>query len=436
LTCQSPTFIDNSTNAFAITTNGDSRPTTVNPFGFTNTASEYSTTTFGGSGYLDGTGDYLSIPANAAFTFGTNDHTIEFYYYLPSTSLVGAYATQWKYSSSSTQQATNDYYFQIGTAGGSNIGLLLGGGGSWGVLIQPSVSINTFVGVWTHIAWTRSGNTFRLFFNGVQVGTGTYAGSISAQSNPMFLGQEGAGSYAGGYYSNFRVNNGTALYKANFAPPIAPVTAVANTSVLLNFTNAGIIDNAMMNNLETVGDAKISTVQSKYGTSSMYFDGTGDYLVTKFDSIFDMWRGDLTIECWAYFNSLSNAPHLWNIGESNAVREVLYVASSVLRFYSVQNSGGDAIVSSTTLSTNTWYHIALTKSSTTFTLWLNGVSQGTSTTTLYGYALPQSLALGFNNFGSSAGDYLNGYIDDFRVTRGYARYTSTFTPPTSQLAGK
>ena len=431
LTCQSPTFIDNSTNTFAITAVGNSKPTTVNPFGVTNTSSEYSTTTFGGSGYLDGTGDYLSIPANAAFTFGTNDHTIEFYYYLPSTSLASGYSTQWKYSSSSTQQATNDYYFQIGTAGGSNVGLLLGGGGSWGVLIQPSVSINTFVGVWTHIAWTRSGNTFRLFFNGVQVGTGTYAGSISAQSNPMLLGQEGAGSYAGGYYSNFRVNNGTALYTANFAPPIAPVTAVANTSMLLNFTNAGIIDNAMITNLETIADAKISTTQSKYGTSSIAFDGTGDYFTAPSNAAFTFGTGDFTIEGWFYVNSFgangfipfdnraSASAIPFNIGVNSSGNPYLY--------------DGTVVAGSSGITLNTWGHIAWVRTSGVLKMFVNGVS-------VYSAAYTVNLT-GTNctiggGVGGLAGYFLNGYIDDFRITKGYARYTSNFTPPENQLAGK
>jgi hypothetical protein len=437
LTCQSPTFIDNSTNAFTITANGDSRPTTVNPFGVTNTSSEYSTTTFGGSGYLDGTGDYLSIPANAGFTFGTNDHTIEFYYYLPSTSLASGYATQWKYSSASTQQATNDYYFQIGTAGGSNIGLLLGGGGSWGILIQPSVSINAFVGVWTHIAWTRSGNTFRLFFNGVQVGTGTYAGSISAQSNPMLLGQEGAGSYAGGYYSNFRVNNGTALYKANFAPPIAPVTAVANTSVLLNFTNAGIIDNAMMTNLETVADAKISTVQSKYGTSSMYFDGTGDYLSIPNNPSLNLSSGDWTIEAWVY--QLVNTAGA-TIVEKDGVSGSSYVQYSLGcdgggKFtIDVGSGNGTSYIQSINASgfsnqINTWYHLAAVKSGTTITLYIDGINRASATQTGTMVDGGKVAMVGYQT-GQGSGSYWNGYIDDLRITKGYARYTSNFTPPT------
>jgi hypothetical protein len=437
LTCQSPTFIDNSTNAFAITATGNPTPTTVNPFGFTNTASEYSTTTFGGSGYLDGTGDYLSIPANAAFTFGTNDHTIEFYYYLPSTSLASGYATQWKYSSASTQQATNDYYFQIGTAGGSNIGLLLGGGGSWGILIQPSVSINAFVGVWTHIAWTRSGNTFRLFFNGVQVGTGTYAGSISAQSNPMLLGQEGAGSYAGGYYSNFRVNNGTALYKANFAPPIAPVTAVANTSVLLNFTNAGIIDNAMMTNLETVADAKISTVQSKYGTSSMYFDGTGDYLSIPNNPSLNLSSGDWTIEAWVY--QLVNTAGA-TIVEKDGVSGSSYVQYSLGcdgggKFtIDVGSGNGTSYIQSINASgfsnqINTWYHLAAVKSGTTITLYIDGINRASATQTGTMVDGGKVAMVGYQT-GQGSGSYWNGYIDDLRITKGYARYTSNFTPPT------
>jgi hypothetical protein len=70
----------------------------------------------------------------------------------------------------------------------------------------------------------------------------------------------------------------TAFVYSSFTPPTAPLTAVTNTQLLCNFTNAGILDNAMMNDLETVGNAQISTSVKKYGTGSMYFDGTGDWL--------------------------------------------------------------------------------------------------------------------------------------------------------------
>jgi hypothetical protein len=55
-------------------------------------------------------------------------------------------------------------------------------------------------------------------------------------------------------------------------------TAITNTSLLLLAPNAGIFDNTGKNNLETVGNAQIDTSVKKYGTGSMEFDGTGDYL--------------------------------------------------------------------------------------------------------------------------------------------------------------
>jgi hypothetical protein len=431
LTCADNRIIDDSPRNLTLTTAGSVSVQKFSPFSPAITATP---TTY--SAYLDNDGDYLSIPANAAFTFGTNDHTIEFYYYLPSTSLIGAYSTQWKYSSSSTQQATNDYYFQLGTAGGSNIGLLLGGGGSWGVLIQPSVSINTFVGVWTHIAWTRSGNTFRLFFNGVQVGTGTHAGSITAQSNPMFLGQEGAGSYAGGYYSNFRVNNGTALYTSNFTPPTAPLTAISGTS-LLTCQSPTFIDNSTNNfTITAFGNSQPTTV-NPFGSSqtladytpnvyggSGYFDGT-DYLTAPSNAAFTFGTRDFTVEGWFYVNSL---------GANGFIAFDNRASASAIPFTMGVNSSGNPYLydgtvvptGSSGITVSTWAHIAWVRTSGVLKMFVNGISvySAAYTTNLNG-----STATVGSGIGGLAGYFLNGYMSDFRFVNGTALYTSNFVPP-------
>jgi hypothetical protein len=78
LCLQDNRFKDNSTNAFAITVNGDTRISKFAPF---NPPASYSTASYGGSGYFDGTGDYLDVANNAAFQFGAGDFTIEMFVY-------------------------------------------------------------------------------------------------------------------------------------------------------------------------------------------------------------------------------------------------------------------------------------------------------------------------------------------------------------------
>jgi hypothetical protein len=106
-----------------------------------------------------------------------------------------------------------------------------------------------------------------------------------------------------GYISDIRVVKGTAVYTTTFTPPTAPLNAITNTSYLLKFTNAGIYDHAMLNDLETVGNAQVSTSVVKYGTGSMYFDGAGDYLSRPASSLYALGTGDFTIEAWVYANT-------------------------------------------------------------------------------------------------------------------------------------
>ena len=137
-----------------------------------------------------------------------------------------------------------------------------------------------------------------MFVNGALENTQTFSGSYNAGLGGLRSGWstwDGAGGYFSGYTSNLRMIKGTALYTSAFTPPTAPLTAVTSTSLLLLGTNAGIYDGAMQNNLTTVGDAKISTTQSKFGGSSIFFDGTGDYLFIPKTHSFLFGGGNFTI---------------------------------------------------------------------------------------------------------------------------------------------
>jgi hypothetical protein len=417
LTCQSNRFIDNSSNAFTITRNGDVSVQRFSPFAPT---AAYSTATIGGSGYFDGSGDYLTATANTL----SGEFTVEGWVYRNTNSTTAAVLEFFGIGDSNT---TTGFQVYVGNSGTSLY-----------VYSNNAVQINGGDVVqkfgWTHVAVVRnSSNVVTLYVNGTAVGsTWTTSATFSADR------YVGAGYYNGGidgvwtgYISGYRVTT-TAVYTGTFTPPTSPPTAITNTQLLLNFTNAGIIDNAMMNDLETVGNAQISTSVKKYGTGSIAFDGTGDYLTIPFSQNFVFGAGNWTVELWVYLNSTGRQGFvaLEDNNGTNVPWEIGLNASNKFRAL-VQTSGGQVVIDGTTTpSTSTWYHIAAVRNGATVTLYVNGTSEATgSVSTNALVAETNSVYVGQYAYGFQ----FNGYIDDLRITKGIARYVQNFTPPTSQL---
>jgi hypothetical protein len=121
----------------------------------------------------------------------------------------------------------------------------------------------------------------------------------------------------------------------------------------------------------------------------------------------------------------------WDNNSNNFVIAIYTSSSGVLSYYLSSTGTSWNIaqqISMGNISATTWTHIALVRNGSTFTPYINGVA-GTTTTssaTLTTSTLP--FVIGATGVGTSP---FNGYIDDFRMTRGYARYTSNFTPPTT-----
>jgi hypothetical protein len=413
LTCQSNRFIDNSTNAFTLTAYSSPSVQGFSPFA---PLTVYNPATYGGSGYFDGSGDYLTAPDNAAFDFGSGNFTVECWIYPTVTGsnggIVNKRAANSSYPPFLLQFNTSTVLFGVSTSGSS-----------WAVFTaSAAVSLNA----WHHIALVRNGTAITGYVDGAVSITGTATGALTTNSSAIAIGQDQANSGGNAFTGNIadmRLTKGTALYTAAFTPPTAPLTAITNTSLLLNYTNAGILDNSMLNNLETVGNAQISTSVVKYGTASMYFDGTGDCLTTPSSVNFNFGTGNFTIEMWVYATSMPTYPSAAFLLDSRTNASwVIFLASNQLYFGdstgTEHNSG--------TVSTNAWYHIAICRSSGTTTGYINGVSAFSFSDT-GSYVGSPILTIGAR-YTNTLG--LNGYIDDLRITKGYARYTTTFTPPT------
>ena len=144
--------------------------------------------------------------------------------------------------------------------------------------------------------------------------------------------------------------------------------------------------------------------------------------------------GDFTIEFWFYTNRIGVTQHLYDGrgtgAGSNAAVLIQISDSNNIRFYTTSNY---RITGSSTLKANTWYHVALTRTGSTHTLYVDGSSDGTYSGSLT-YTGPTN---GFSAIGSDdngAGAYgLNGYISNLRITKELI-YSGAFTVPTTELA--
>jgi hypothetical protein len=173
------------------------------------------------------------------------------------------------------------------------------------------------------------------------------------------------------------------------------------------------------------GGAAVSTTQTKVGTHTIAFDGTGDYL-----SVGSAWdyTGDSTTECWLYLSAMpgnGNAFDLFSTypgsGTDNSRIYIQGVGATGAGIFFGKNGvneqyTGDVLVAST------WYHIAWVRSGSTNTIYLNGVSQSLSANVDWTYNATRALTIG----SSSSGQGVNGYMDEIRISNS-VRYATNFT---------
>lgn len=181
------------------------------------------------------------------------------------------------------------------------------------------------------------------------------------------------------------------------------------------------------------GGAAISTAQSKFGGSSLYLDGAGDYIGVAPHADFAFGTGDFTVECWVRVTTLAQEHTVVEMrpATTNGAYGTIAIPTDGSILYAA-NSGVRIQSAASAISTNTWYHVAVARSGTSTKMFLGGTQVSSTWTDSLDYATT-GLVAGRNAF-SSALD-MTGYIDDLRVTKGVARYTAAFTPPVAALPG-
>jgi plastocyanin len=222
----------------------------------------------------------------------------------------------------------------------------------------------------------------------------------------------------------------TTTGNVQFKKATAYGTVASNDGTYVYLTNKGTGEfSSSISNAKTAvitGDAKLSTAQYKFGTASLTLDGTGDYISYVTDPNFGFGLGDFTIECFARFNVVNASQGIFEFraAAGSEVAPLLYLNASGRLVYQVGATG--VITGGNTLSSNTWYHIAVSRTGNQTKLFLNGTQEGSTYTDNNDYGSTKQLQIGTLR---NAGYNFNGFIDEVRISKGTGRYTANFTAP-------
>ena len=228
----------------------------VSPIKFINRNNSGTATPTGNSVQFNGSSQYLSVANNAAFNLSTNNFTAEAWVYLTNSNAQQTIVGQW---SGLVGGTTLSWIILTSNDANRYARFLISNNGSG--VIGDYISANAIpLNTWSHLALVRNGSAFNLYLNGISVVSTSTSLSVYYATNAITIGAtSNPGQFLSGYISNVRVINGTALYTASFTAPTAPLTAIANTSLLT--CNAATIVDGSTNNF-TITNNNSATVSS------------------------------------------------------------------------------------------------------------------------------------------------------------------------------
>jgi hypothetical protein len=386
----STTFTDTETTPKTVTANGNAQiDTAQSKFG-------------GASGLFDGTGDYLTLADSADWYFGTGVFTIDFWFRFNVVSESAVYVDR-----------TDNTNYMLLRIAGTWLNTFCNEAGV--TMFSATVEGLTFsANTWYHIAVVRYGtgqNNMYIFVDGVSK-TITWTNTLPADysfpdhGEGLYIGNSGTGILEfNGWLDEFRVSKGIARWTANFAPPGS-----------------------------AYGNVSYNTTSYKFGTAAGEFHGSGDYLSLADTTDWNFWNEDFTVDFWIRLSATGTYYELLSQHINDDNRYELYYPGNGQLWISIYEGAvqkaliytNDAVIT----ASNTWYHIAFVRSGNTAYIFLNGVSQTLSTTTAFSAAIGDLAAT--LQIGARSGLYnFAGYIDELRISKGTARWTSAFDVPTS-----
>ena len=374
------------------------------------------------------------------------DFTVEFFFYLssvPSTEI-----DFW-------ESQTNTTFRILKRGSGSGLSYDAYGGTSYLIVADASIPTNA----WNHVAVSRTGTTIQAYFNGTRTINQTDATSFGAPTANYSVGcRVGGTNGLAGSISNFRLITGAGMYTGATIPvPTAPLGNVTGTQLLLPtpYTGGAFFDYSTNNftvtkvSTPTSGSGNPFTVNTPQRLTSTgilqvaadfdevslpagaiaFNDTAGQYLSIASNAAFGYGTGDFTIECWFYVNASSTGINFYD-SRTTQTGNGLNMNISGNPPVPVYRPQGVNQITGSSLSFNTWYHIAYVRISGVTKMYVNGTQSGST------YTDTQNIATAAIRIGANynAGARSDGYISNFRILKGEGLYTTTFTPPQSVLA--
>lgn len=401
------------------------------------------------SGLFDGTGDSLSIPDHSDWTFFNNDFTIDLWIRFNSVA-----SNQMLVS----HQTDGSNYWQFEWITSNQLRFLVNEVSS-GISITVANAWTPSINTWYHVSVVRTGNTFKMFVDGTQIGSdATDTEPVPNFSGSLYIGIIGHDSSEpfNGWMDELRISD-TARWTASFTSPTRKYLSDGNTLLLTHFDGSdgstSFVDDSggdESGNRRVVtynGDAHIDASQSKFGGGSIFLGGVvGDNISIPDSDDWAFGTGDFTIDFWARSSQIYNTANMvyvqwvdinnriqfgFNLGggatvDSQAYLQLIVVSGgTILLSVSTPTSGG-------VLLSNTWHHIAMTRSSGTLKIFIDGVSQTLTYNNGDGSESIPNLAIALGIGGQTLGSFdFDGWLEELRVSN-VARWTSNFIPPTRQ----
>ena len=421
----------------AITPNGDVKHTTKTV-----------TDSHRGSVYFDGS-DYLSIPHNPEFDLG-DTFTLEAWCY--ATSIQNTQGTIFSKSGS----------FQFGIDGGGTNDIRYYNNSTTYLDSDDDFPENR----WVHVAVTFDSGTLKFYQDGVLIKTSTGVSNPATSTNELLIGGSGtAAEYWTGYLDDIRIVKGTAITPPaggptapletvtntifhlqskgrSFDRPTEKLTEITNTKLLIQADDddTAVVDRSTAGTTHTISHYGISlpaTASTPYDAamkrSAVKFDAgsSSQYVTAPNHADFNFGSGLFTIEAWVYSTSTNYFAILENSSGGGANRGFHFYLDAGRTPYMDLNSDGSGTGwqsnagTTNAVSLNTWHHVAVCRAANgAGYFWVDGAAAGTFTDTTDVYESPDDTY-------SGRGSY--GYVYDVCVTKGEAKYTSSFSKPANPL---